>query len=314
MKNIFQYFFVLLAIVCLTIIYNYLPNPIALLIWSFTGDGVLFVYCYGVLQILVYILILQCWKLFRIKTYWAIIMAIELPILLVLVPILITDPSFGSFLTAIGDYINYGTTSFIFVIFLLEVIGIVFYLTLLKVTSHSSPISSLHKKYIVSFDCLVFVGGIIYYWDNNYIRNTNTDDYMVTHDGIYYLHERRTDDSLYVEISDNNSFTNGFEFGACKADSFQNNILVQLFPKNVIVIDYPDSLISLNPSSKYIVFFDQEPSHDSFFSDDEQRYSCYYFWFSFSEKSRTVRYIETNKNNETIKMKEMRLRNIDHYQ
>lgn len=311
MNKVFQCLFIGLIIVSLTIVYNYLPNPLTLFFWGFAGDGNLFIFCYGILQILIYNLILRCWKSFRNNTLWTIIMSVELPILFGMVPVLVTDPSFGSFLAAIDDFTKYGTISFLFVVFLLEIAGIVFYYVLKRVTSNRRPISTRVARCFFVFDCLVLIGGIIYYKNDDITNIDNNISYMMTPDGKYYIFEHRTADSLYVEISDDNSFADRFEFVASKVEPYLDHVFIKLFPNNVIEIDYPDSLLTIIPTSKYAIFFNETSDSGSFLSKSELSYSCYYFWFYFSKKTRTACYLEMNKNNEMIKMKQMRLRDVD---
>lgn len=308
--KIFRYFFIALIISCLSIIYNYLPNPIALAIFSITGDGNLLVFCYGFIQIAIYNLILLYWKFFRNKSLWTLIMSVQLTILALLVPVSITDPSFGSFLTAIEDYIYYGTISYFFVVFLIEVIGVMIYVVFTKIINYRCKISIQTAKFLFIYNCLIIAGGIIFYRNDDNVQEEtpNTYTYMRTPDGKFYIREYRTTDSIHIVISDNVLFKDKFEFGARKAESFYDHIFIQIYPNDVLEIDYPDSLLSIDSESKFNAFLNMTPDVDFFLQKEELEYSCYYFWFYFSKQTRTARYLEKKRNNNIIRAKEMRLK------
>lgn len=305
-----QSLFIGLVIYCLNIFLYYF-NPFKLIVWSITGDGLIFDFCIGILQIFFCVLVLQIfWRYFRNYFFWAIVFSIVLPVLLALIPFSVTDIDIRSFFTPFEDFNNYGTVSLLFVLFLLEIMGVVIYCVLSKITRKNGNVISLWlTRCFLLFDFLAFLGGIVYL---KHFNNGEGKDgqIMMTPDGKYYLCEYRTADSIHVVISDNDSFTDRLAFGANKTEK---TLLVQLYPNNIVVIDCPDSLICVESLSKYSLLFKKEPNMDAFLTNGENKYSCYYFWFNLPNKPLSAQYFEYSSIGRCKKIKKIYMRSTKTY-
>lgn len=304
-----QSFFIGLIIFCLNIVLYYF-NPLKLIVWSITGDGLIFNFCIGILQIFICVLVSQIWRYFRNRSLWTIVFSIVVPVLLALIPFSVTDIDIRSFFTPIEDYNNYGTVSFAFVLFLLEIMGVVIYCILSKITrKNGNVISPWLTRCFLLFNFLAFAGGIVYL--KNYNNGEGNDgQIMMTPNGKYYICEYRTADSIHVVISDNDSFTDRLAFGASKTEKI---LLVQLYPNNIVVTDCPDSLICVESLSKYSLLFNEYPDTDAFLTNGENGYSCYYFWFHSQNEPFSARYFEYSRAGILKKIKQIYMRPTKKY-
>lgn len=296
--------------ICITILYNYISNPIDVIIWSFTGDGYIFKFCMSFFHIFLYDLILQCWRFFRNHRIWSIILLIELPILILIIPFCNADRDINNFFSIIYDWKNYGTMPLAFALSLLEIGGIVIYyvsnMVNRRIVQDDNDIrnSPLPTKILVLLTTFSFVYGILYFkfYDNSEDSNTHI---MATPDGSYYIHEYRTTDSIYVKIADNESFCESLSFGASTVETLWPRILVMVYPHDIVDIDYPDSLISIESSAKYNVLFMKEPEMNTILSDKEQRCHCYYFWFTLAKGPFVARHVEISKSGDLIEYRDI---------
>ncbi len=301
--------------ICITIFYNYVSNPIDLIIWSFTGDGYLFEFCISFFHIFLYDLILQCWRIFRNHRIWSIILLIELPILILIIPICYADRDLSNYFTIVYDWNNYGMTPLAFALSSLEIGGIIIYFVANMVdrrivqTDDDIRTSSLPTRILEFLTIFSFVGGILYFkfYDNGEDSNTRT---LTTTNGSYYIYEHRSTDSIYVKISDNEFFSESLSFRASTVETFGPRIFVMLYPNNIVDIDYPDSFISIESMSKYNVLFMKEPDMNTILSDKELSYECYYFWFSFAKDPIVARHIVFSKSGDILKYRDISMKKL----
>lgn len=309
-KTIFQYLFIGLIIICLTIFYNYVSNPLALLVWGFTGDGYLFEFCMGAVQIALYNLILHFWKIFRNRRLWIIVFTIQIMVLAVIVQICFTDKDIEEFFYSFADLFQYGTVSLAFVLTLLELGGITIFCILSScVESKSNSYLSMTTNCIWLLNILILVGGIVYY--RNYDKRTYADGLIyMTPDGEYYVCQQVTEDSIYVQISDNASFNLPLSIRGKISNEFPDNILVKMYPQHYALLRSVDSLLVINDSSNYTIVFEDNYEDVSFLPDSIQPIPSYWFWFNTRKKPLIARFMLFTRNGDLIKYKNIQLRSF----